>query len=152
MKTNKSRLFTLIALGGLMAVGPIVRADDTPAQTPPPPAPDATAPAAGHAKGHEQMDKLFAAIKATDSEKEKLKPIFKDRNNQLKAMREDASLSQADKKAKRKEIMQGVNAKVKEVLTADQYADYETFMKDQAKHAKGAEQPAALPTDTAPKN
>src|ERR1700759_3995288 len=128
MKTNKSKLFALLALGGLMAIGQIARADDTPAQTPPAaPAPEAGGKGAGRAN----MDKLFTAIKATDDQKEKLKPIFKERNEKLKTLREDTSISQEDRTAKRKDIMKDVNAKVKDVISADQYDQYMAFQKEQ---------------------
>lgn len=129
MKTNKLQIFALITLGGLMALGPIARADDAPA------AGASTNAPAGHADRHAQMDKLFTAISATDAEKEQLKPIFKERNEKFKALREDTSLSKEDRTSKRKEINQDINAKVKTVLTADQFEEYLKFQKEQGKHA-----------------
>jgi len=133
-------IFALIALGGFIALGSVARADDTPATPAPAAGADTNAPA-GHAGRGAQMDKLFTAISATDTEKEQLKPIFKERNEKLKALRDDTSLSQEDKKDKRKEIMEGVNAKVKGVVTADQYTQYLAFMKEQ-RGQRGKQPPA----------
>ena len=136
-------IFALIALGGFIALGSVARADDAPATTPPAASADTNAPAGRHA----QMDKLFAAISATDTEKEQLKPIFKERNEKLKALREDTSLSKEDKVAKRKDINQDINAKVKVILTADQFAEYEKFQKEQGRRNR-----QSPPADTTPKN
>jgi Spy/CpxP family protein refolding chaperone len=152
MKTNKSKLFALIALGGLMAVGSIARADDAPTQTPPATPPSGNA--GGRANMREQAEKLFTAIKATDDQKEKLKAIFKERNEKFKALRDDTSISQEDRTAKRKDITKDVNAKVKDVLSADQYEQYLAFQKEQGHRGrKGADQPATTPpADSTPKN
>jgi hypothetical protein len=154
MKTNKSKLFALLALGGLMALNPIARADDAPA-TPAPstPAPGADAKGGGRANMREQAEKLFTAIKATDDQKEKLKAIFKDRNEKFKALRDDTGISQEDRTAKRKDITKDINAKVKDVLSADQYEEYLKFQKEQAhRGGRKGDQPATPPADSTPKN
>jgi hypothetical protein len=137
MKTNKLRIFAVLAFGGLIALAPVVRADDTPA-SPPPGAGSGTNSGANRGAN---MDKLYAIIKPTDQQKEQLKPIFKDRADQMKALRQDTSLSQEDKSAKRKEIMDATNAKVKGVLNADQYAQYLTYMKEQGGRRRGVQAP-----------
>lgn len=154
MKTNKSKLFALLALGGLMTLSPIARADDAPAQpAPSTPAPEAGAKGGGRANMREQMDKLFTAIKATDDQKDKLKTIFKDRNEKFKALRDDTSISQEDRTAKRKDITKDINAKVKDVLSADQYEQYLAFQKEQGHRGKkGGQSTTTPPADTTPKN
>jgi Spy/CpxP family protein refolding chaperone len=146
MKTNKTKLFALLALGGLMAVGQIARADDTPAPATPP-------PAAGGGRGNMRaaMEKFLTDIKATDEQKEKLKPIFKERDDKLKALRGDTSIAQEDRAAKRKEITEATTAKVKGVLDADQFAKYEKFLKDQMGRGRRGQQPPP-PADAPPKN
>ena len=150
MKTNKTKLFALLALGGLVALSPIARADDAPA-TPAPSTPAPGADAKGGGRGN--MDKLFTAIKATDDQKEKLKPIFKERNEKFKALHDDTAISQEDRTAKRKDITKDVNAKVKDVLSADQYEEYLKLQKEQGRRNRKADQPATTPpADTTPKN
>src|ERR1700722_7289474 len=155
MKTNKLHIFALLAFGGVIALGPIARADDTPAvpAPAPAPAPGADAPA-GRPNMREQMEKLFTAINATDDEKEKLRPIFKERNEKFKALRDDTSASQEDRMAKRKKINKEVTAKVKEGLTADQFTQYQAFMKSHAGRGPGRGQAAPPPADSPapPKN
>jgi hypothetical protein len=153
MKMNKPRLFVLLALGGLLALGPVVRADDAPS-TPPPPPPGAgggaTSPGAARRAG---LDKFLTDIKATDDQKEKLKTIFKERVDKMQALRNDTSLSEEDRTAKRKEIVDATNAKVKGVLNADQYAKYEEFVKTQAaRFGNRGQRPPPPPADSTPKN
>jgi periplasmic protein CpxP/Spy len=133
MKTNQSRFFALAALTGLMSLGQLVRAEDTPATPPTPPAPPAVAAPDAKARMNVQMEKMFTAIKATDDQKEKLKPILKERNEKLRAMRQDSAISQDDKQAKQKEISQAANDKVKAILSSDQFEAFEKFQKDQRK-------------------
>jgi Spy/CpxP family protein refolding chaperone len=152
MKTNQFILLPLLALGGLTAFSPIARADDAPA-TPPPPASGADASTnapAGRPNMREQMEKLFKAIKATDDQKEKLKPIFKERNQKFKELRDDTSLAQPDRAAKRKEITKDINAKVKDILSDDQFKEYQKFQREQAK--QNHNQPPPSPADNPPKN
>jgi Spy/CpxP family protein refolding chaperone len=156
MKSNKSHFFALIALGGLMALSPIAYADDSNIPSPAKPAPGADEPGpGGRPNMRAQMDKLLADIKATDDQKEKLKPIFKERNDKMKTLRDDTALSQEDRVAKRKEIMEAITAKVKTVLDADQFKKYEEFQKEMMKRMQGRrQQPPAdgAAKDPAPKN
>ncbi len=139
----------LLALGGLVVLGPVVRADDTPATPPPAAGGGATSPNAARRAG---LDKFLTDIKATDEQKEKLKTIFKERVDKMQALRDDTSLSQEDKMAKRKEITDATNAKVKGVLNADQYTKYEEFMKTQAARFRNRGQQPPSPADSTPKN
>jgi len=145
MKTNKLQIFALVTLGGLIALGPIARADDTPATPAPAPGVGAgTNAPAGRPNLRAEMEKLFALIKPTEDQKEQLKTIFKERNEKIKALREDTTLTREDRMAKRKEIMEAITAKVKAVLSADQFAQYETFMKEQRGQARNrGQQPPA---------
>jgi periplasmic protein CpxP/Spy len=141
MKTNKLHIFSLLTLSAFIGLAPIVRADDTPA-TPPPAAGGGTNGPAGRANMRAAMDKFLTSINATEDQKEQLKTIFKDRNEKLKAMRDDTSLSKEDKKAKRTEIADATNTKVKGVLTADQYTQYEAFIKLQGNGRHNQQPPA----------
>jgi hypothetical protein len=130
MKTHKLQFLTILGLGAMIGLAPIVRAQDAPA-TPPPGAGSGTNAPAGRGNRHAEMEKLFTAINATDAEKQQLMPIFKARDEKIKTLRDDTSLSREDQMAKRKEIMEATSAQVKGVLSADQYAQYEAFIKSQ---------------------
>ena len=101
----------------------------------------------------EQAEKLFTAIKATDDQKEKLKAIFKERNEKFKSLREDTGISQEDRTSKRKDITKDIDAKVKDVLSADQYEQYLKFQKENGRRGgRNGAPPANPPADTTPKN
>jgi Spy/CpxP family protein refolding chaperone len=113
MKTNKLNLMAVIALGGLVAFGPLAKAEDAN----PKPA------ASGKGKTGERQDRMKSAVEElnlTDDQKAKVKPILQDEAQKLKALRQDTSLAKEDKKAKLKSIREDTNAKIKPILTADQ--------------------------------
>jgi len=141
MKTIKLPIFAVITLGAVIALAPLARADDPPAT--PPPAGGGTNAPGGRVNRRDAMEKLLTTINATDEQKGKLKPIFKDRDDQIKALREDTSLSRTDRTSKRKEIMETTTAKVKEVLTPDQFTKYEEFIKTQGRARRGQTPPPA---------
>jgi Spy/CpxP family protein refolding chaperone len=139
MKTHKLAILALLTLSALMALGPVARAEDTPPASPPPGA--GTNGPGNRADMRAAMEKFLTDIKATDAQKEQLKTIFKERNDKLKTLRDDTSLSREDRMAKRKEIVEATNAKVKGVLDADQYAKYEEFIKTQGPRGRRGQQP-----------
>ncbi|HZV35432.1 MAG TPA: hypothetical protein VFB72_12740 [Verrucomicrobiae bacterium] len=121
MKANKLGLIAAIALGGLMACGPIARAQDK--ATPPPPAGgDNTTPPPRARRGRgNALQAMLAKLDLTDEQKEKAKPVVEDHNKQMRDLFQDSSLSREDKRDKMKTINEATNAKLKEILTADQY-------------------------------
>ena len=103
----------VIALGSLVAFGPMAKAEDSN----PKPA------ARGKGKGgerHDRMKQVVDELNLTDDQKAKVKPIFQDEAQKLKALREDTSLGKEDKKAKLKSIREDAHAKLKPILTSEQ--------------------------------
>jgi hypothetical protein len=101
----------------------------------------------GHGRGHGQgrrMDPDRAAarmqkqLNLSDDQVAKIKPILADQQQQMDALRADTSLSQDDRRAKAKSIMQGGNSKIEGVLTDQQKQQWQQ-MKSQARerHGKG---------------
>lgn len=113
MKTYKSKLLALIALGSLVAFAPLVNADTSSSTS----GRKATRRAAA---SNGQLKHIDDELQLTADQKEKLKPIMQDETQKLKALRQDTSLSKQDKAAKIKTIHEETNAKVKPILTADQ--------------------------------
>jgi Spy/CpxP family protein refolding chaperone len=146
---SKLQIVALLTLGAVVALGPIVRAEDTPSSPPPGAGGGATSPGG---QRRASLDKFLTDIKATDDQKDKLKTIFKERVEKMQALRDDTSLSQEDRAKKRKEITDASNAKVKGVLNADQYTKYEEFMKTQAARFRNRGQQPPPPADSTPKN
>ena len=102
----------IIALGSAIAFAPLANAETSDAKP---------APVAGRkAGGHDRMKNIANELQLTDDQKAKLKPIFQDEAQKLKALRQDTNLSKQDKKAKLKTIHEDANAKVKPILTAEQ--------------------------------
>ena len=73
--------------------------------------------------GQEQKSRLpplVAQLKLSDGQKKKLESMYEEQQQKIKAIREDTSLSNDEKKAKLKEINQATNKFLGEVLTAKQ--------------------------------
>ncbi|HEX4343889.1 MAG TPA: hypothetical protein VH255_10880 [Verrucomicrobiae bacterium] len=140
MKIQKLSL-AVLAAAGLLAFSVPAHADDTnstPKMTPP------TAPAGRPARGftaEAQMDRLTTALTLTDDEKPKVKAIVDDQFKQMSDLRSDTSMSPDDRRTKMQAIRTDVTAKMKDVLTADQFAKYQAL--PMGGRAGGARRPAA---------
>ena len=67
---------------------------------------------------HLQM--LSEKLNLTDDQKAKLRPILQDQMLQMKAVREDSSLSQDDRRAKMMDIRKGTDTQIRELLDPTQ--------------------------------
>lgn len=128
MKTSKLTLVAAIALGGLMVCGPITQAQDKPA-TPPSAPGDATTPPPGGRRGNNMMQTMFDRLNLTPDQQAKVKPVIADQQQKMRALREDKALSQQERRDKIKEIIDATDAKLKEILTPDQYTKLQDFRK-----------------------
>ena len=84
---------------------------------------------------HLQM--LSEKLNLTDDQKAKLKPIFEDEMQQMKAVRDDSSLSQEQKRAKMKSIHESFHDKINAVLTPEQQAKFKQLRQEQMEKHKG---------------
>ena len=84
---------------------------------------------------HLQM--LSEKLNLTDDQKAKLKPIFEDQMQQMKAVRDDSSLSQEQKRAKMKSIHESFQDKINAVLTPEQQAKFKQLRQEQMEKHKG---------------
>lgn len=125
MKLNKISLMAVIALGGLVAFGTMVKAEDKPEGKP-------------HGKAHGDMKdraaKMAEELGLNDEQKAKMAEVQKEFGPKYKAIMDDASLSKEDKMAKMKALGEERNAKIKEFLTPEQL---EKMQKLQAAHRPG---------------
>jgi periplasmic protein CpxP/Spy len=145
MKRNKLGILAVLALGGLMACGPIARADDKP--TPPAAGTDAPAATPRPPRGR-GLQPILDKLDLTADQKEKVKPILADVREKMSGLRD---LSQEDRQAKMKEVMTDADAKLKEILTADQFTKYQELRKQMGRNrGPGGPAPAApaTPPDT----
>jgi Spy/CpxP family protein refolding chaperone len=150
MKFNKTMILSALAAVGLLS-GVSLQAQDNSSNAP------AGAPPAGQRGGGNRMmniDTLKKQLDLSDDQVAKVKPILEDMQKQMQALRADTTLSQTDRRAKMKEIRDGEAAKLKEVLTADQYAKWEKSRPTGRTGGGAGGAPATPPPagDTAPKN
>jgi Spy/CpxP family protein refolding chaperone len=71
-------------------------------------------------KVDEEMQKLVPELDLTNEQQKKMKPILQDEFKQLKAVKDDASLSPEQKKAKAAEIQDGAKSQIGSILTPGQ--------------------------------
>ena len=109
---------------GMIAVSPALRAQDaTPAASPAP----STAPDKGQHKGGDMLARLTTALSLTDDQQAKVKAILEDSHTKLQALKDDASVTGDQKKAKFKEIRDAQTAAIKAILTPDQATKYDAL-------------------------
>jgi periplasmic protein CpxP/Spy len=87
------------------------------------------------AEQHLQM--LSEKLNLTDDQKAKLKPILEDEMQQMKAVREDSSLSQEQRRAKMKSIHESLHEQINAVLTPEQQAKFKQMRQEQMEKHKG---------------
>ena len=84
---------------------------------------------------HLQM--LSEKLNLTDDQKAKLKPILQDQMQQMKAVRDDSSLSQEQRRAKMKSIHESFHDQINAVLTPEQQAKFKQMGQEQMEKHKG---------------
>jgi len=72
-----------------------------------------------------QVNMLGKRLNLTDDQKSQILPILTDRQQQMKSIHEDSSLSQQDRRAKMRATWQDSDAKIKAVLNDDQKQKYD---------------------------
>ena len=77
---------------------------------------------------HLQM--LSEKLNLTDDQKAKLRPILQDQMQQMKAVREDSSLSEEQKRAKMKPIHESLHDQINAVLTPEQQAKFKQMRQE----------------------
>lgn len=72
----------------------------------------------------ERLKRMSERLNLTDEQKEKIRPILQSEADQMKAMREDKSLSPEQRRDKRRQINQATNKQIREILTPEQRAKW----------------------------
>lgn len=114
-------------VGGLVSLGMVVAlaAPLALAQSPAAPAPQA----AGKEMGmHDKLQAALDSLNLTDDQKAKVKDILADTKTKRQALVSDTSLNEEQKKAKMKELHEGMMAKLNEVLTPEQQTELKSKM------------------------
>jgi periplasmic protein CpxP/Spy len=137
MKRNKLSILAVLALGGLMACGPIASAQDT--NTPSTP-PSANTPPGGRGR---RMQAMLDKLDLTPDQKEKVTAAMKEQRDKTTALRADTSIAADDRAPKMKEIRDEFNAKMKTILTPEQYTKFESMQGGRRNGAKAPDAPVA---------
>lgn len=77
---------------------------------------------------HFQM--LSEKLNLTDEQKTKLKPMFEQQGQQLKAVKDDTALSQEQKKTKMKSIHESFSDQINAVLTPEQQTKFKEMKQE----------------------
>ena len=81
------------------------------------------------------MEWLSKELNLTDGQKAKVKPILEEQMTQMKAVREDTTLSQDQKREKMKQIHETTHSQINEILTPEQQKKF-AELKEQHKGSK----------------
>ncbi len=82
-------------------------------------------------KQQEEMAAAYKEAGLTDDQIKQVEAAMKEASEKGKPIKNDATLSEDDKKAKLKEISDEKNAKIKEIMGADKYKIYSATRKKQ---------------------
>jgi Spy/CpxP family protein refolding chaperone len=105
----------------------------------PAPPPDSNSPVSkdkkpdAHKHAQQFMQELSEKLNLTDAQKAAIKPILANDANEIKAVRQDGSLSEEQKMAKIKEIRENGMEKINAILTPEQQKEF-AEIKSEARH------------------
>ena len=122
MKMHKTSLMAVLAAGAVIALSPLVRAEDKP--TPP-----ASRPPAGQ-RGElakERITKMAEELKLTDEQKTKVTALMKAQAETARGLKE---ATPDERKEKMKASRAEMETKMKEILTPDQFTKWEKLRKE----------------------
>jgi periplasmic protein CpxP/Spy len=123
-----------------------------PAQTAPaqPPSAQQNAPSTASPNSAQAQANEDNPLNLTDEQKAKLRPIIADENQQMEALRNDNSMSQAQKIDKANQIRAEASPKIKAVLTPEQLQKLAQLQQDRARQQQQESQPATPPSNSQP--
>lgn len=132
MKMHKFSLMAALVAGTLIALTPVLRAEDA--------KPDR--PERGQGQGQrgeaakERMAKLTEELNLTADQQTKIQAAMKEQAETLRGLRDAAP---EERREKMQAARQEMNAKVKTILTADQYAKWEKIREQRGPGGPGGE-------------
>ncbi|MFO1476401.1 MAG: hypothetical protein U1F98_07095 [Verrucomicrobiota bacterium] len=115
------KMFVLMAITGLMALSPSVRAQTNTA----PSGAEAGPRRNGPPSIDTQMSRLDRELKLTDAQKPKVKAVLEARNEKIRALRDDKSLSRDARREKLQSYQKDAAQQLKGILTPEQFNKYE---------------------------
>ncbi len=124
MKFQKISLLAAVAAGVLIAMSPTVRAEDKPERPARPERPEG-GPRGGQ-RG-DQLKKMAEELNLTANQKAKLQEALKAQAENRKDLKD---ATPEERRAAMKEAREKMDAKFKEILTAEQYAKWEKLRQE----------------------
>ena len=134
----------IIAAGLVVAALPAARAADETQPTPPPPGGGPRGEWREHRQemmGKEMTEKLGLS----QDQQDKVKAIREKNQADIKAVRDDASLTEDQKREKIRELRMNSMKDIRAVLTPDQQAKMDQMRKERHEKGPGGESPPPLP-------
>ena len=133
MKMQKVSLMAALAAGALIALSPLVRAEDKPAP------PEGRPPQGQHGEmAKERIAKMAEELKLTDEQKTKVTALMKERAESMRGMKDATPEERKEKMKAGREEMQ---KKMKAILTPEQYTKWEKLRKEGGPGGPGTEKP-----------
>jgi Spy/CpxP family protein refolding chaperone len=120
-------------------------AQNTPSQ---PPSMQQNAPSTASPNSAQAQANEDNPLNLTDDQKAKLRPIIADENQQMEALRNDNSMSQAQKIDKANQIRAQASPKIKAILTPEQLQKLAQLQQDRVRQQQQESQQAAPPSNS----
>jgi hypothetical protein len=95
-----------------------------------------------------QLERLTQELSLTSDQQEKIKPLLLDRQQKMQALMQNQSLSQEDRRAQMRTIMEGSNNSIKANLSDDQKQKFDA-MQQQRMRRGGPGGPGGPPPEGA---
>jgi periplasmic protein CpxP/Spy len=141
MKTYNMTVPAILALGGLITFSTMARGQTTNSAPPPAEKKSETPPANAEAKTETatpkaeaaaspaavDLAKLEAEVGLTEEQKTQVAALLRQTHEMRRAIRNDTSLTDAEKKAKMKTVVPEINVKIKALMSEEQYGKWETL-------------------------
>lgn len=128
-------LMAALLTGALLAAPALSNAQEAGKDARPRPGRGAPGPGLGQ---QERLDKLAEDLKLTEEQKKKVAEAQKAHIEKLRAIREDSSLSQEQRREKFRAAMEEFSKKMKEILTTEQYEKWQKMRPQGLGRGRGA--------------
>ena len=141
------RTAALAFSGALLFAMPVIAQDTTPAQGPPPGGRTRPSPAEMQER---RLKMLTQKLNLSSDQQTQVKAILDDAASQMKTLSDDTSISQADKRAKAREVAKASDDKIRALLTDEQkpkYDEMQAQMKARAQERMKERQGGAPPPE-----
>lgn len=148
MTVRNSIVRVIVLALGVSALGILqARAQDTP---PPPPGPGGPGHGAGMGMRGNNVEFLTKRLNLTPDQVTQVKAIDDDTMKQSKAIMDDTTLAQADKRSKMMDLHKAAQGKIRALLTPDQQTKYDALQEEMRQRMQNRGGPGGPPPPPQP--